>query len=156
DWIEDIEAHPPFGTFTPLREERWTDDGWTVFATSGTTGMPRVFRHTTHDREVLTWLCARALRSFGVRRQMKALNCFFYGPSVAAWGLHQGLQSIGCAVIPGGPLTSERRARLVTLLGPEVLLGTPSTLLSLAHRLAEQGVDPQRAGVKILVCAGEP
>ncbi|TMQ10217.1 MAG: phenylacetate--CoA ligase, partial [Deltaproteobacteria bacterium] len=37
DWIPDIEAHPPWGTFSPLTEERWRDHPWMIFSTSGTT-----------------------------------------------------------------------------------------------------------------------
>jgi phenylacetate-CoA ligase len=157
DWISDIEAHPPWGDFSPLRPERWSGGaGWTIFSTSGTTRTPRLFRHTSHDREVFAWMTARALWSYGIRPGYVALNCFFYGPSVAAWGLHHGLHLLGCAVIPGGPIPSEKRASMVHLTKPQVLLGTPSTLLSLAHRLKQQGFEPASAGVKVLVCAGEP
>lgn len=156
DWIPDIEAHPPWGTFSPLAEDRWRASPWVIFSTSGTTRQPRMFRHTTHDRAVWGWLNARALWSYGVRPGDVALNCFYYGSSVAAWGLHEGLTRLGCGVVAGGAMPPERRVTFIQHLRPTVLCGTPSTLLSLAHRLDEQGVVASSLGVRVLVCAGEP
>ncbi len=156
DWIPDIEANAPWGTFSPLSEARWREAGWMVFSTSGTTRQPRLFRHTTHDRDTWGWMCARALWSFGVRPGDSALNCFFYGPSVAAWGMHHGLERIGCSVIPGGSMNTERRALFVHALRPQALLGTPSAMLALGRCMQELGHDPSKAGVRTIVCAGEP
>jgi phenylacetate-CoA ligase len=154
DWIDDFASHPPWGTFSPLTSA--PHDPWMVFSTSGTTRQPRLFRSTQHDCAMLAWLCARALWSYGVRPGMAAMNCFYYGPSVAAWGMHHGLVRVGCSVIPGGPMSTDRRAYFVEALRPSVLLGTPSTLLTLGRRVKELGQDPSRSGVRILVCAGEP
>jgi phenylacetate-CoA ligase len=156
DWIPDIIAHRPWGTFSPLSEDRWRTAGWMIFSTSGTTLLPRVFRHTTHDQEMWGWMCARALWSYGVRTGQLAVNCFYYGPSVAAWGLHEGLRRIGCTVVAAGSMSAERRALHIKLLRPQVLLGTPSTLLTLGRYMTDLGEDPACVGVKILVCAGEP
>ncbi|HMG57824.1 MAG TPA: AMP-binding protein [Kofleriaceae bacterium] len=156
DWMPDIEAHPPWGTFSPLSEQRWRASPWMVFSTSGTTRRPRLFRHTTHDRDIWAWMNARALWSYGVRPGEVALNCFYYGASVAAWGLHEGLLRLGCPVVPGGAMPPERRAAVVVHVRPAVLLGTPSGLLTLGRRVQEQGDDPAAQGVRTLVCAGEP
>ena len=157
DWISDIAASPPWGTFSPLQPERWAGGGgWQVFSTSGTTRSPRLFRFTEHDQRMLGWICARALWSYGVRPGQLALNCFSYGPSVAAWGMHQGLGIVGCPVIAAGAMPTDRRVLFTKLASPTVLLGTPSTLLTLAHRMKELGDDPCAAGVKTLACAGEP
>ncbi|TMQ16360.1 MAG: phenylacetate--CoA ligase [Deltaproteobacteria bacterium] len=156
DWIPDIEAHPPWGTFSPLTEERWRDHPWMIFSTSGTTRRPRLFRHTTHDRDLWAWMNARALWSYGVRPGEIALNCFYYGASVAAWGLHEGLVRLGCPVVPGGAMPPERRAAVIPYLRPATILGTPSGLLTLGRRVQEQGDDPAALGVRTLVCAGEP
>jgi phenylacetate-CoA ligase len=156
DWIEDIAQHPPYGTFSPLQPDRWRHHGWMIFSTSGTTRQPRIFRHTLHDREMWAWMCARALWSYGVRAGDSALNCFYYGPSVAAWGLHNGLSLLGCPVVPAGSMPSDRRVLYMQAVRPAVLLGTPSTLLTLGHRYQELGGVSADAGVRLLVCAGEP
>lgn len=156
DWLEDIEQNRPWGTFSPLLPESWNSRGWMVFSTSGTTRQPRLFRHTLEDRDSWAWMAARALWSYGVRPGDVALNCFLYGPSVAAWGLHNGLNLLGCAVIAGGAMPSERRALYVQSVRPTVLLGTPSTVLTLGYRYLELGLSPAEAGVRLIVCAGEP
>lgn len=155
DWIPTIESHPPWGTFSPLTDERWASSAWMIFSTSGTTRRPRVFRHTSFDRETWSWMCARALWSYGIRPGQVAMNCFYYGSSVAAWGMHHGLERLGCALVPGGPMPTERRAFFIETLRPQVLLGTPSGLLSLARRLTELHGDARTKGVRTLVCAGE-
>ena len=157
DWLTDIADHPPFGTFSPLRPERWNGGAaWTILSTSGTTRQPRLFRRTAHDRAMFGWIYARMLHAYGVRPHHLAFNCFFHGPSIAAWGMFEGLRLLGCASIPAGPMSTDRRAMYLTTVRPTVLLGTPSTLLSLASRLTELGHDPRALGVEILVCAGEP
>ncbi len=66
EWLENQEANPPWGTFSPLRQEDWTERGWMLFTTSGTTAaQPARFRHTTHDRDLWSWLGARALICHG-------------------------------------------------------------------------------------------
>ena len=96
EWLRDQEEHPPWGSFSPLRHEDWLERGWMLFTTSGTTAArPRVFRHTSFDRDMWAWLGARALHSMGVRRGDVAINCFGYGTSVAFWGLHYALNHMG-------------------------------------------------------------
>ena len=68
EWVEDHSATPPWGTFSPLTQEEWTRRGWMFFATSGTTALPRAFRHTRHDRDLWSWIWARALWAQGCGR----------------------------------------------------------------------------------------
>lgn len=157
EWLEDQLAHPPYGTFSPLSEEAWLERGWMLFTTSGTTAaMPRVFRHTTFDRDMWTWHGARALHAMGVRRGDIAINCFGYGTSVAFWGLHYALNHLGIPVIPGGGSSTERRAFFVESYRPTVLLCTPSYASYLGNAMKDAGKDPAKSSVRLLVCAGEP
>ena len=111
EWLEDQERNPPWGTFSPLRQEDWLARGWMLFTTSGTTAaQPRVFRHTAFDRDQWSWLGARALHAMGVERGDIAINCFGYGTSVAFWGLHYALNHMGVPVISGGGANTDRRA----------------------------------------------
>jgi phenylacetate-CoA ligase len=157
EWLEDQEAHPPWGTFSPLRQEDWLERGWMLFTTSGTTAaMPRVFRHTTFDRDLWLWHGARALYAMGVRQGDIALNCFGYGTSVAFWGLHYALNHMGVPIIPGGGSNTERRAFFIDSYKPTVLIGTPSYVLYLGRVMEESGMDPRASSVRLLVTAGEP
>jgi phenylacetate-CoA ligase len=157
EWLRDQEENPPWGTFSPLRQEDWLDRGWMLFTTSGTTAsQPRVFRHTTFDRDLWCWLGARALYAMGVRRGDLAINCFGYGTSVAFWGLHYALNHMGVPVIPGGGANTERRAFFIRTYRPTVLLCTPSYALYLGRVMEESGLHPGESSIRIIVSAGEP
>jgi phenylacetate-CoA ligase len=157
EWIADQEATPPWGTFSPLRQEDWLERGWMLFTTSGTkAAFPRVFRHTTFDRDLWAWLGARALYAMGVRRGDIAINCFSYGTSVAFWGLHYALNHMGVPVISGGGASTERRTLFVDHYRPTVLLCTPSYALHLGREMEQAGVSPRESSIRLLVCAGEP
>lgn len=157
EWVVDQESHSPWGSFSPLRDADWIERGWMMFSTSGTKArVPRLFRHTTFDREQWTWHGARALYAMGVRRGDIALNCSAYGTSVAYWGLHYALNHMGIPVISGAGATSERRAMLIDHCRPTVLLATPSYVLTLGREMEAAGLSPRDSSVRLLVCAGEP
>jgi phenylacetate-CoA ligase len=157
EWLDDQEQNPPWGTFSPLRHEDWLERGWMLFSTSGTKAAhPRVFRHTTFDRDMWSWHGARALYAMGVRRGDVAINCFSYGTSVAFWGLHYALNHMGVPVISGGGANTQRRGQFIDRYKPTVLLATPSYVLTLGRELAEEGISPSASSVRLLVCAGEP
>ena len=156
EWMEDQAANPPWGTFSPLTQEEWTHRGWMFFATSGTTALPRAFRHTLHDRDLWSWIWARALWAQGVRPGDVLINCFGYGPFVAFWGAHYAMNLIGCPVIPGGGLDTQRRALFIATYEPTVLICTPSYALFLGDALARMGKDPAASSIRLVITAGEP
>lgn len=158
EWLEDQKEHPPWGTFSPIRHEDWLERGWMFFATSGTTAAcPRVFRHTTFDRDVWTYLGARGLYAMGVRpRRDVALNCFSYGTSVAFWGMHYSLNHMGVPVISGGGANTERRVMLIANYQPTVLMCTPSYCLYLGRAMESAGLSPRESSIRLIVASGEP
>jgi len=158
EWLQDQEEHPPWGTFSPLRQQDWLERGWMLFTTSGTTAArPRVFRHTTFDRDLWAWQGARALYAMGIRSSGDiAINCFGYGTSVAFWGLHYALPHLGVPVISGGGTNTERRAFFIEEYRPTVLLCTPSYALHLGRVMQDHGQSPQDSSIRLLVTAGEP
>jgi phenylacetate-CoA ligase len=147
--------HPPWGSASPVTDELWAREGWMLFSTSGTTALPRAFRFTAHDRKLVTYKYARALYAAGVRPGNVAFNCFSYGPFVAFWGMHEALNLMGCAVIPGGGMDTKRRATLIKHYRPTVLIATPSYVLYLAETMQQLGLDPAAVGVKFLCTGGE-
>ncbi|MDY6864064.1 MAG: AMP-binding protein [Thermodesulfobacteriota bacterium] len=156
EWSENQEDFPPWGNFSPLDQELWTKEGWMFFATSGTTGNPRAFRHTMHDQKFWAWNWARAFWAQGVRNGDILINCFGYGPFVAFWGAHYGINLIGCPVIPTGGMDSKRRAFIISKYMPTVLTCTPSYAIHLGEIMGECGYDPRESSIKIIVTAGEP
>jgi phenylacetate-CoA ligase len=86
EMMADVQAHPPFGTYTTHDDALWAERGWMLFSSSGSTGIPRVFRYSQLDRELWSWANARALHAFGIRPSDSLLICAGYGPHVFAWG----------------------------------------------------------------------
>lgn len=156
EMMEDVVAHPPYGTYTACGEAEWNDRGWMLFSSSGSTGVPRVFRYTHFDRKLWEQANARALHSGGVRKGDSALPTVGYGPHVFAWGVQYTLARMGLPVIPGGGMDGKARAGLIQRFKPTVLVCTPSYALYLARVMQEMGEDPARSSVRWLLCGGEP
>lgn len=162
EWVDNQAAYPPFGNFSPVSHERWTQSGWMFFATSGTTAKPRVFRRTLHDREMWVYNWARTLWAMNIRPGDGKkpgdvmMICFGYAPFVAFWGAHYGASDIGIPVIPGGGLDTNRRAFFINEYQPTVLVCTPSYAIFLAENMKELGYDPAASSVRALITAGEP
>lgn len=157
EMAEDLVAHPPWGTYTAVDDETWVRRGWQTFLTSGTTAQPRVFRYTSFDREVWSWINARAMWAMGFRPGRDvAMLAFGYGPHVWLWGVHYALNLMGIPVLTAGGLDSSMRARLIESMKPTVLACTPSYALYLAGVMGEMGLDPAASSVRYVFCAGEP
>ncbi len=45
EMVEDALANPPYGTYQTIGDADWTERGWMLFSSSGSTGTPRVFRY---------------------------------------------------------------------------------------------------------------
>jgi len=157
EWLEDQEENPPWGTFSPLREEDWLERGWMFFSTSGTTAkFPRVFRHTTFDRDLWSYLGARGLYAMGIGRGDIGIICFSYGTSVGFWSMHYSLHHMGVPVISGGGANTERRAMFIQNYRPTVLMSTPSYVLYLGRRMEELGISPRDSSIRLICASGEP
>ena len=157
EWLEDQERNPPWGTFSPLRHEDWLERGWMFFSTSGTTAkFPRVFRHTTFDRDIWSYLGARAFHAMGIGRGDIAFPCFSYGTSVGFWSMHYALHHMGVPLISGGGANTERRAMFIQNYRPTVLMCTPSYALYFGRKMEEMGLSPRSSSIRMLCCSGEP
>jgi phenylacetate-CoA ligase len=129
EMVADVAANPPWGTYLAIDDQIWKERGWMVFATSGTTAAPRVFRHTTHDMHQWAWNDARGLWAMGIRPgQDIAMIAFGYAPHVFLWGVHYAFNLMGVPVIPGGSMDTARRLMFLTTFKPTVLCATPSSV----------------------------
>ena len=156
EMMADVLAHPPFGTYTTHDDALWAERGWMLFSSSGSTGVPRVFRYSQIDRELWAWANARALHAFGIRPSDSLLICAGYGPHVFAWGVQFAIAKMKVACIPGGGMTAEMRAMMVDRFTPTVLACTPSYALHLGRVMADKGLDPARSSVRTVLVGGEP
>lgn len=156
EMAEDVAADPPYGTYTTVNERIWRDNGWMMFTTSGSTGVPRIFRYTHNDRRLFTWAAARAMHAFGIRPADTLLLCSGFGPHVFAWIAQHALTHMNVAWIPGGGLDAVARVHLVHRHRPTVLCCTPSYALHLGRVMQDMGFDPAAQGVRTIFVAGEP
>jgi phenylacetate-CoA ligase len=157
----DLAEHPPWGTYTSVDDRTWRERGWQTFMSSGTTGQPRVFRYTSFDRTIWSWINARAMWAMGFRPGWagagdSAMLAFGYGPHVWLWGVHYAMNLMGIPIVTAGGLDTRVRARQINDLRPTVLACTPSYALYLAAVMEEMGIEPSSSSVRYLFCAGEP
>lgn len=156
EMMEDAIAHPPYGTYTTCGDKEWDDRGWMLFSSSGSTGVPRVFRYTHFDREYWEQANARALYSGGLRKGDSAIPMVGFGPHVFAWGVQYTMQAMRLPVIPGGGMDGKARASLIERFKPTTLVCTPSYAFYLGRVMEEMGQDPAKSSVRWLLSGGEP
>ncbi len=156
EMMEDAIQHPPYGTYTTMSEELWQERGWMQFSSSGSTGVPRVFRYSHIDRDYWEWANARALYSMGIRRGGTVFPMGGFGPHVWLWGVLYALARMGIAVIPGGGMDASARATVIERFKPSVIACTPSYALYLGQVMKDMGGDPRKSSVQTLFTAGEP
>ncbi len=156
EMMADAAEHPPYGTYTTVTDEIWAQRGWMMFSSSGSTGVPRVFRYTHIDREFWAWANARALLAMGFRPGEVVFMMTGYGPHVWAWGVQYALEKMALPTIPGGGMDAKARANVILRFKPTILLCTPSYALHLGRLMQAMGHDPAATSVHTLFVAGEP
>ncbi|QEO16158.1 phenylacetate--CoA ligase [Agromyces intestinalis] len=148
---EDLRATYPFGMFAvPMSDVR------RIHASSGTTGRPTVVGYTEGDLDRWATLVARSLRASGVRPGMKVHNAYGYGLFTGGLGAHAGIEKLGATVIPMSGGQTARQVQLIHDFAPEVILCTPSYLLTIADAMEEAGYDPRASSLKVAVLGAEP
>ena len=148
---DDLRETYPFGMFAVPMEEVLR-----VHASSGTTGRPTVVGYTRRDLETWGTVMARSLRASGVRPGMKVHNAYGYGLFTGGLGAHQGIESLGAMEIPMSGGFTPRQVQFILDLEPDVILCTPSYLLTIIDEMEAQGVDPRSTSLKIGVLGAEP
>jgi phenylacetate-CoA ligase len=148
---EDLRQNYPFGMFAVPTEEIAR-----IHASSGTTGVPTVVGYTKVDLEIWASLVARSLRASGVRPGMRVHNAYGYGLFTGGLGAHAGIEALGAMAIPMSGGQTARQVQLIRDFQPDVILCTPSYLLTIADCMVEQGIDPPTTSLKAGVLGAEP
>jgi phenylacetate-CoA ligase len=156
EMMDDVTAHPPYGGYTACSDEEWNDRGWMLFSSSGSTGVPRVFRYTHFDRLFWEQANARALYAGGLRNGDSILMLTGYGPHVFAWGAQSAFAAMKMPTIPSGGLDAKARVQMIERFKPTTLLCAPSYALYLARVMQDIGLDPADSSVKWIISGGEP
>ncbi|GAA4616677.1 phenylacetate--CoA ligase PaaK [Saccharopolyspora hordei] len=148
---QDLRENYPYGMFAvPLDQVR------RLHASSGTTGTPTVVGYT--DGDLRTWadLVARSLRAAGARPGHRVHVAYGYGLFTGGLGAHYGAERLGCTVIPASGGMTARQVQIIQDFQPEIIMVTPSYLLTLIDEFERQGVDPRSTSLRTAVLGAEP
>ncbi|MFD5541830.1 phenylacetate--CoA ligase PaaK [Streptomyces sp. NPDC127079] len=147
----DLRDTYPFGMFAvPMSEVR------RVHASSGTTGRPTVVGYTEHDLSVWADVVARSIRAAGGRPGHKVHVSYGYGLFTGGLGAHYGAERAGCTVIPASGGMTARQVQIIQDFRPEIIMVTPSYMLTLLDEFERQGVDPRSTSLEVGIFGAEP
>ncbi|MEV0133785.1 phenylacetate--CoA ligase PaaK [Dactylosporangium sp. NPDC050688] len=148
---QDLRDSYPFGMFAVPRERVAR-----IHASSGTTGQPTVVGYTQADVDMWSDVMARSIRAAGGRPGDRVHVAYGYGLFTGGLGAHYGAERLGCTVIPVSGGMTERQVRLIVDFEPDVIMVTPSYMLTILDELDRQGVDPRRLSLKVGIFGAEP
>src|SRR6516225_2364560 len=147
----DLRANYPFGMFAVPREQVVR-----VHASSGTTGKPTVVGYTQQDIAHWADLVARSLRAAGVRKGDMVHVAYGYGLFTGGLGAHYGAERLGCTVVPMSGGQTERQVQLIVDFRPDLIMVTPSYMLTIAEEFERQGLDAAGCSIKTGIFGAEP
>ncbi|MEV0124448.1 phenylacetate--CoA ligase PaaK [Streptomyces sp. NPDC050703] len=148
---DDLRAGYPFGMFAVEQSEVRR-----LHASSGTTGLPTVVGYTERDLSVWADVVARSIRAAGGRPGDKVHVAYGYGLFTGGLGAHYGAERLGCTVIPASGGMTARQVRLIQDFRPEIIMVTPSYMLTLLDEFERQGVDPRATSLRVGIFGAEP
>jgi phenylacetate-CoA ligase len=146
-----LRTYYPFGMFAVPRE-RLTR----IHASSGTTGQPTVVGYTRQDIETWAQLVARSIYAAGGRPGQIVHVAYGYGLFTGGLGCHYGAERLGCTVVPLSGGQTEKQAQLILDFRPDIIMVTPSYLLTIAEELERRGVDASNCPLRIGILGAEP
>jgi phenylacetate-CoA ligase len=147
----DLRENYPFGMFAVPQ-----DQVRRIHASSGTTGKPTVVGYTARDIDTWANLMARSLRAAGARPGHKVHNAYGYGLFTGGLGAHYGIERLGATAIPISGGMTPRQVQLITDFRPEVIMLTPSYMLTIIDEFEKQGLDPAGSSLQVGVFGAEP
>ena len=147
----DLRNHYPLGYLAIPRREVARFHG-----SSGSTGKPTFVAYSKSDMNHWADLCARFLYSGGLRASMTAQVSFGYGLFTGGFGLHQGIERIGAAVLPASSGNTARQLVLLQDMRPDYLICTPSYALHLADGIQSGAIDRSTLNLKGMFLGSEP
>src|SRR6266702_824888 len=148
---EDLRRRYPFGMFAVPREQVVR-----VHASSGTTGKPTVVGYTSGDLRIWADVVARSIRASGGWPGCIVHVAYGYGLFTGGLGAHYGAERLGCTVIPASGGMTARQVQIINDFKPEVIMVTPSYMLTLLDEFERQGLDPRESSLRIGIFGAEP
>jgi phenylacetate-CoA ligase len=148
---QDLRDAYPYGMFAVPQEEIRR-----IHASSGTTGQPTIVGYTAADIETWSDVMARSLCAAGGRPGDKVHIAYGYGLFTGGLGAHYGAERLGCTVIPASGGMTARQVRLIADLQPDIIMVTPSYMLTLLDEFQRVGLDPVASSLRVGVFGAEP
>jgi phenylacetate-CoA ligase len=148
---QDLRDNYPYGMFA-VPSERVAR----IHASSGTTGRPTVVGYTRNDIQTWADVMARSIRAAGGRPGMKVHVAYGYGLFTGGLGAHYGAERLGCTVIPVSGGMTERQVQLIRDFQPDIIMVTPSYMLTILDRMEADGLDPASTSLKVGIFGAEP
>ncbi|TWG09154.1 phenylacetate--CoA ligase PaaK [Saccharopolyspora dendranthemae] len=148
---QDLRDNYPFGMFAVPQ-----DQVRRVHASSGTTGKPTVVGYTESDLDAWATVVARSIFAAGGRPGHKVHISYGYGLFTGGLGAHYGAEKLGATVIPASGGMTARQAQIINDFRPEIIMVTPSYMLTLLDEFERQGIDPRSTSLKVGIFGAEP
>lgn len=127
-----------------------------LHASSGTTGTPIVVGYTQDDMDVWSECIARLVQMATTIPSDRCQMAFGYGMFTGGFGLHYGLQRLGCTMIPAGSGNTSRHIKMIEDYGTTVLIATPSYAMRICEVGEEMGFDWESSSLRVGLFGGEP
>jgi phenylacetate-CoA ligase len=83
-------------------------------------------------------------------------NAYGYGLFTGGLGLHYGAEKLGCPVIPVSGGQTERQVQLIKDFEPDIIVVTPSYMLSILDEMERQNINPMSTSLKAGIFGAEP
>ncbi|WP_333769914.1 phenylacetate--CoA ligase PaaK [Streptomyces sp. IBSBF 2435] len=148
---EDLREAYPFGMFAVPRERVRR-----LHASSGTTGRPTVVGYTEADLSMWADVVARSIRAAGGRAGDTVHIAYGYGLFTGGLGAHYGAERAGCTVVPASGGMTARQVQIIQDFRPDIIMVTPSYMLTLLDEFERQGVDPRGTSLRVGMFGAEP
>jgi phenylacetate-CoA ligase len=148
---QDLRDNYPFGMFAVPQDQLRR-----LHASSGTTGKPTVVGYTQGDIDTWSQVMARSIFAAGGRAGHKVHVAYGYGLFTGGLGAHYGAELLGANVIPASGGMTARQVQLITDFRPEVIMVTPSYMLTILDEFERQGVDPRASSLRVGIFGAEP
>ncbi|BAL22759.1 phenylacetate--CoA ligase PaaK [Azoarcus sp. KH32C] len=147
----DLRDNYPFGMFAVPREKVAR-----VHASSGTTGKPTVVGYTLKDIDTWATVVARSIRAAGGRPGDMVHVSYGYGLFTGGLGAHYGAEKLGCTVVPMSGGQTEKQIQVIQDFKPDIIMVTPSYMLTVLDEMERMGIDPHSTSLKIGIFGAEP
>jgi phenylacetate-CoA ligase len=148
---QDLRDNYPFGLFAVPREQLAR-----IHGSSGTTGKPIAVGYTRGDIDMWADVMARSIRAAGGRPGMMIHVAYGYGLFTGGLGAHYGAERLGCTVVPVSGGMTERQVQLIADFKPDIIMVTPSYMLSILDGFISRGIDPRGSALRFGIFGAEP